>query len=126
MHLPDPLAPRSSCGPVAQVRDRLAATRRRMEDLLAGREPAAVEAGSFDAPRPGNGLHIGAPDQHYQNVDEIAGPLMACYWSLWECGSGQIADGRLLDLIRRQVAVHAGLTWRLGGGGRGRERTSLC
>lgn len=26
---------------------------------------------------------------------------MACYRSLWECGGGIVADGRLLDLLRR-------------------------
>ncbi|GIL43148.1 hypothetical protein Vafri_973 [Volvox africanus] len=71
---------------LGHVRDRLAATRRRMEDLLSGREPSAgPEGGAL----------------WYEGEDELAEPLMACYWSLWECGGGVIADGRLLDLIRR-------------------------
>ncbi|KAG2442798.1 hypothetical protein HXX76_002877 [Chlamydomonas incerta] len=70
---------------LGHVRDRLAATRRRMEDLLSGREPAGD----------------GGAALWYENEDELAEPLMACYWSLWECGGGVIADGRLLDLIRR-------------------------
>ncbi|GIL72820.1 hypothetical protein Vretimale_4503 [Volvox reticuliferus] len=71
---------------LGRVRDRLAATRRRMEDLLSGREPSA--------PPEGGALW-------YENEDELAEPLLACYWSLWQCGGGLIADGRLLDLIRR-------------------------
>ena len=37
----------------------------------------------------------------YQTREELAAPLVACYWSLWECGGGIVAEGRLLDLIRR-------------------------
>ncbi|KAG2450080.1 hypothetical protein HYH02_000184 [Chlamydomonas schloesseri] len=76
---------------LGHVRDRLAATRRRMEDLLSGREPAAAAEGGAG----------GSGALWYENEDELAEPLMACYWSLWECGGGVIADGRLLDLIRR-------------------------
>lgn len=36
----------------------------------------------------------------YHTTEELAQPLVAIYWSLWECGGGMIADGRLLDLIR--------------------------
>ncbi|PNW85106.1 hypothetical protein CHLRE_03g171950v5 [Chlamydomonas reinhardtii] len=82
---------------LGHVRDRLAATRRRMEDLLSGREPAGEAHGGVGAGGGGGG---GAAPW-YESEDELAEPLMACYWSLWECGGGVIADGRLLDLIRR-------------------------
>ena len=39
-----------------------------------------------------------------QTVDEILDPLMLCWDSLHECSHGDIARGKLLDLIRR---VHA-------------------
>ena len=65
-----------------EVRAKLVNTRRRMEDLLAGLVP------DEDA-------------EWYENEEDFLTPLMACYWSLWECGGGVIADGRLLDLLRR-------------------------
>ena len=37
----------------------------------------------------------------YEISDELAEPLLLCYRSLKETGAGIIADGRLLDLIRR-------------------------
>ncbi|KAL4519094.1 hypothetical protein Ndes2526A_g00199 [Nannochloris sp. 'desiccata'] len=67
---------------LGEVRAKLVNTRRRMEDLLAGI----------------------VPDENaewYENEEDFLVPLMACYWSLWECGGGVIADGRLLDLLRR-------------------------
>lgn len=67
---------------LGDVRSKLVATRRRMEDLLAGFPP------NEDA-------------DWYSSESEFLEPLLACYWSLWECGGGVIADGRLLDLIRR-------------------------
>lgn len=67
---------------LGEVRAKLVNTRRRMEDLLAGIVP------DEDA-------------EWYENEEEFLVPLMACYWSLWECGGGVIADGRLLDLLRR-------------------------
>lgn len=36
-----------------------------------------------------------------ENIDEIWQPLHACYQSLHECGMGIIADGPLLDTLRR-------------------------
>ena len=50
-----------------QVRQRLINTRRRMEDLLAGNQPSSS-------------------DECFQSTDELAAPLLACYWSLWDCG----------------------------------------
>lgn len=67
---------------LGEVRSMLVNTRRRMEELLAGNVPDE-------------------DDEWYENEDQFLAPLMAVYWSLWECGGGVIADGRLLDLIRR-------------------------
>jgi phosphoenolpyruvate carboxylase len=67
---------------LGEVRSRLLATRRRMEELLAGQVPAA-------------------DGDWYESEDQLLEPLLACYWSLWECGGGIIAEGRLLDLLRR-------------------------
>ncbi|MBW3697336.1 phosphoenolpyruvate carboxylase [Vibrio sp. T187] len=36
-----------------------------------------------------------------QNIDQLWAPLYACYQSLHECGMGVIADGSLLDTLRR-------------------------
>jgi phosphoenolpyruvate carboxylase len=65
------------------VRDRLAATRRRIERRLEGREPD-------DRPI-------------YDDPEELAGVLRLCDRSLRSTGEGRIADGRLTDL-RRQLA----------------------
>jgi len=53
---------------VAQVRQRLIITRRRMEDLLAGNQPSDTA-------------------DCYETTEELAAPLLACYWSLWDCGA---------------------------------------
>lgn len=43
-----------------------------------------------------------APDgEIYLHADELRQPLMDCYHSLHRCGAGEIADGRLQDLLRR-------------------------
>lgn len=39
-----------------------------------------------------------------QNTDQLWTPLYACYQSLHECGMGVIADGSLLDTLRRLKA----------------------
>ena len=67
---------------LGEVRAKLLNTRRRMEDLLAGAVPDD-EA------------------EWYESQEDFLKPLTACYWSLWECGGGVIADGKLLDLLRR-------------------------
>jgi phosphoenolpyruvate carboxylase len=36
-----------------------------------------------------------------EHESSLLAPLLACYWSLVECGGEVIANGRLLDLIRR-------------------------
>lgn len=64
-----------------QLQDRLAATRRWLEAELEDRyveEPNVIDG-----------------------IDQIEGTLRKCYDSLHECGVGIVADGRLLDLIRR-------------------------
>jgi len=43
-------------------------------------------------------------DCRYETAEQLAAPLLAIYWSLWECGSGVVADGRLLDTLRRIYA----------------------
>ena len=58
---------------------------RRMEDILTGHTPDEEL-------------------EWYETKEELAGPLLAIFWSLWECGAGIVADGRLLDLIRRLFA----------------------
>jgi len=67
---------------LGEVRQRLINTRRYYEDLLAGKQPNEEKP-------------------IYRRAQEIIDPLMACYRSLWECGGGIVADGRLLDLLRR-------------------------
>ncbi|KAF5842615.1 phosphoenolpyruvate carboxylase [Dunaliella salina] len=67
---------------LGDVRQKLMNTRKRMEDLLAHVEPSADE-------------------QWYEDQDDLLKPLRAVYWSLYECGSGIVADGRVLDFIRR-------------------------
>lgn len=50
-----------------QVRQKLLNTRKRMEDTLAGVTPDDDE-------------------EWYDTAEALAQPLLACYWSLWECG----------------------------------------
>ena len=50
-----------------QVRQKLLNTRKRMEDILAGVTPDDDE-------------------EWYDTAEALAQPLLACYWSLWECG----------------------------------------
>jgi len=66
---------------LGEVRQRLMNTRKRMEDLLSRVEPSN--------------------DPWYEDTEDLEKPLRAIYWSLYECGGGVVADGRLLDLIRR-------------------------
>ncbi|GBF92588.1 phosphoenolpyruvate carboxylase [Raphidocelis subcapitata] len=71
---------------LGEVRRRLINTRRRMEEMLNG---APLDP------------HDAAGGDWYATEEQLAEPLLAIYWSLWECGGGMVADGRLLDLIRR-------------------------
>ncbi|MGC9404454.1 MULTISPECIES: phosphoenolpyruvate carboxylase [Vibrio] len=52
----------------------------------------------LDAKVNGQKLAVKAPLQH---IDQLWAPLYACYQSLHECGMGVIADGSLLDTLRR-------------------------
>ncbi|KAJ6356963.1 hypothetical protein OIU78_004959 [Salix suchowensis] len=38
---------------------------------------------------------------YYETTDQLLEPLLLCYESLQSCGAGVLADGRLVDLIRR-------------------------
>ncbi|MDA0149439.1 phosphoenolpyruvate carboxylase [Vibrio sp. LaRot3] len=55
----------------------------------------------LDAKVNGQKLAVKAPLQH---ADQLWEPLYACYQSLHECGMGVIADGSLLDTLRRVKA----------------------
>ncbi|ELJ8546947.1 phosphoenolpyruvate carboxylase [Vibrio cholerae] len=59
----------------------------------------------LDAKLNGQKLAVKAP---LQTADQLWEPLYACYQSLHECGMGVIADGSLLDTLRRikAFAVH--------------------
>ncbi|WP_159739498.1 phosphoenolpyruvate carboxylase [Vibrio atypicus] len=52
----------------------------------------------LDAKIHGQKLAVKAP---LQRIDQLWEPLYACYQSLHECGMGIIADGSLLDTLRR-------------------------
>jgi phosphoenolpyruvate carboxylase len=67
------------------LRDRLRTTERWLEAEIDGRPLPIQEAPLLDA-------------------DELTDALQLCYRSLHETGAGRIADGRLLDLIRRIAA----------------------
>ncbi|BDA47382.1 probable phosphoenolpyruvate carboxylase [Coccomyxa sp. Obi] len=75
---------------LGDVRQKLVNTRKRMEDILGGLQP-------------------NDDDEWYETTDALAQPLLSCYWSLWECGSGIVAEGRLLDLLRRLSCFGLGL-----------------
>ena len=72
------------------VRDRLALTREWIEARIDGAE-----------------LPAGAP---YLETRELETPLRACYDSLCSCGDRVIADGRLLDILRRLACFGLTLT----------------
>ncbi|MGN7738939.1 phosphoenolpyruvate carboxylase [Pseudomonas sp. 22526] len=66
-----------------QLRERLRATRNWAQASLSASVPATVQV--------------------LQNNRELLDPLELCYQSLHECGMGVIADGPLLDCLRRAV-----------------------
>lgn len=66
-----------------QLRDRLRATRNWAQSSLAVTQPA--------------------PDNILQNNRDLLEPLQLCFQSLHACGMGVIADGPLLDCLRRAV-----------------------
>ncbi|XP_023550392.1 phosphoenolpyruvate carboxylase 4 [Cucurbita pepo subsp. pepo] len=68
---------------LGSVKDKLVKTRRRLELLL---EDLPCEQD---------------PSDYYETADQLLEPLLLCYESLQSCGSVVLADGRLVDLIRR-------------------------
>ncbi|XP_022157085.1 phosphoenolpyruvate carboxylase 4 isoform X2 [Momordica charantia] len=81
------LPPRPGLAPyrvvLGSVKDKLVKTRRRQELLL---EDLPCEQD---------------PSDYYETADQLLEPLLLCYESLQSCGSVVLADGRLVDLIRR-------------------------
>jgi phosphoenolpyruvate carboxylase len=75
---------------LSDVRERLGATRAWIDACLAGDGDIAPPQGA------------------YQTSEEFAEPLRLCYRSLHATGNGIVADGRLLDVLRRVAAF--GLT----------------
>ena len=64
-----------------RVRARLRMTRSWIDARLEGKRPPEGEI--------------------YLDPEELRSTLLTCYYSLQHCGAGVVADGRLLDLIRR-------------------------
>ncbi|KAJ6899410.1 phosphoenolpyruvate carboxylase 4-like [Populus alba x Populus x berolinensis] len=68
---------------LGHVKEKLMKARRRLELLL---EDLPCEHEPWD---------------YYETTDQLMEPLLLCYESLQSCGAGVLADGRLIDLIRR-------------------------
>ncbi|KAL9389438.1 hypothetical protein Peur_018043 [Populus x canadensis] len=68
---------------LGHVKDKLMKAKRRLELLL---EDLPCEHEPWD---------------YYETTDQLLEPLLLCYESLHSCGAGVLADGRLVDLIRR-------------------------
>ncbi|KGN51545.1 phosphoenolpyruvate carboxylase 4-like isoform X1 [Cucumis sativus] len=68
---------------LGSVKEKLVKTRRRLELLL---EDLPCEHD---------------PSDYYETANQLLEPLLLCYESLQSCGSVVLADGRLVDLIRR-------------------------
>ncbi|MFH7467966.1 phosphoenolpyruvate carboxylase, partial [Pseudomonas syringae group genomosp. 7] len=49
------------------------------------------------------GETLPAPEAVLRDNRELLDPLLLCFQSLHECGMGVIADGTLLDCLRRAV-----------------------
>ncbi len=45
--------------------------------------------------------HEPPPDEIYTDAEQLRSPLLLCYNSLRYCGAGTVADGRLVDILRR-------------------------
>ena len=92
---------------LGHVRQKLVATRHRMEDLLAGAGPSVAPPHSDVAsPEPGAPAvalaHVvDFSKAWFDTPEELIAPLRACYDSLNACGASTISDGRLTDVIRR-------------------------
>lgn len=76
------------------VRTRLEHTRNWLKTNIAGQSPDQIQT-------PTN--HTPEIDQNavYHNTNELMQPLLLCYQSLVDCNMQDIANGELLDLIRR-------------------------
>lgn len=81
--LEDPAAPEPYRALLKPVVTRLRAMRDRMTALLESGSPYTPDA------------------VDYADAEELAEPLRLCYRSLHETGGARVADGRLLDLLRR-------------------------
>nr|AOE43163.1 phosphoenolpyruvate carboxylase [Cavenderia deminutiva] len=66
---------------LAEVRDKMLLTKKHYEDLIANQTPSE--------------------DEVYERAQEVIDPLMLCYESLVEVGAIDVANGRLIDIIRR-------------------------
>ena len=93
---------------LGHVRQKLVATRHRMEDLLAGAGPSVAPAhsdvaapGSDSAPAVALAHVVDFSKPWFDTPEELIAPLRACYDSLHTCGASTISDGRLTDVIRR-------------------------
>ncbi len=81
--LGDPLPAEPYRALLKPVVARLVAMRDRMTALVESGAPYTPDAGD------------------YADAEELAEPLRLCYRSLHETGAGRVADGRLLDILRR-------------------------
>lgn len=76
-----------------------------LRSRIASYHPTDASRASADPPPPAHAAAAPAappaPAEWYETPEQLLRKLLACYWSLWECGGGVIAEGRLLDLIRR-------------------------
>jgi len=70
---------------MAEIRDRMLFTKRKYEDLITGQDNA-------------NQYPV---NETYESAAEVLEPLRACYESLVEVGAEEVANGRLLDVLRR-------------------------
>ncbi len=88
-----------------EVQRRLSATRAHLGRLLSpgsdpGSQPADSDPG-FREMGSDRGAPAGGADPGYEEVEALAEPLRLCYESLVQTGQGLIANGRLLDILRR-------------------------
>eukprot|EP01112_Ceratiomyxa_fruticulosa_P013920 TRINITY_DN3947_c0_g1_i1.p1 TRINITY_DN3947_c0_g1~~TRINITY_DN3947_c0_g1_i1.p1 ORF type:complete len:717 (+),score=157.28 TRINITY_DN3947_c0_g1_i1:238-2388(+) len=77
---------------LAEARDRLLMTKRKYEDLITGAHP------DFNGSRESQKESYG---HTYETVDELKEKLHLCYNSLIHVGAIEVANGRLLDVMRR-------------------------
>nr|AOE43165.1 phosphoenolpyruvate carboxylase [Coremiostelium polycephalum] len=68
---------------LAEIRDKMLLTKRYYEDLITGQPGTVTE------------------QEIYNSAKEVIEPLKVCYDSLVEIGAEEVAQGRLLDILRR-------------------------